>query len=302
MVVQTSVRLWYRLCLRSHRLVVPSTGHDVLEDIKDLFKFLADGFNPALEKELSSRSIPPFHVNTSAIAVAGTSAGGLCAYLSAMHATPKPVALLSMYGMGGNFLTDHHLKPKTKPFWRGWELLDPEKFREYLFPNSCNLPPIAESPQAYHPQDSPTPGFPANPRMFLTRLLLQQGTFLDYYTGDHEPSLSETLGRSLDWDTPKYPESVIPQNHISLFPQFGVSSHWPPTFLVHGAADTAIPVDGSQHMRDLLEAAAVDVTLKIVEGQEHSFDYVPNAAELYGDKDGLFDEMVAFLLSWLKTD
>jgi acetyl esterase/lipase len=87
-----------------YRLVLPSTGHDTLQDIKDLFTFLVNGLNPALDEELSALRLPSFHINPKAIAVSGTSAGGLCAYLSVMHATYKPVALLSMYGMGGNFL------------------------------------------------------------------------------------------------------------------------------------------------------------------------------------------------------
>jgi acetyl esterase/lipase len=38
------------------------------------------------------------------LAVAGASAGGMCAFLAAVHANPKPCAVLSIYGLGGNLL------------------------------------------------------------------------------------------------------------------------------------------------------------------------------------------------------
>lgn len=87
-----------------YRLVCPSTGHDVLQDIKDLFAFLGHNLNQKIEEGCIARGIAVFHIDATAIAVSGTSSGGLCAYLAAMHATPKPVAVLSMYGMGGDYL------------------------------------------------------------------------------------------------------------------------------------------------------------------------------------------------------
>lgn len=87
-----------------YRLLSPSTGHDVLQDIKDLFKYVGHGLNQAIDEDCISRGVPAFHINPDAIAVSGTSSGGLCAYLAAMHATPRPVAVLSMYGMCGDCL------------------------------------------------------------------------------------------------------------------------------------------------------------------------------------------------------
>lgn len=80
--------------------LIPSGGatcHNTLEDIKDLFTFLAN--TPAFQ---FSQGI--FRIDPSRIAVAGPSAGGLCAYWAAMHAVPKPKAVLAMYPMGGDFL------------------------------------------------------------------------------------------------------------------------------------------------------------------------------------------------------
>ena len=91
-----------------YRLLSPSTGHDILEDIQDLFTYIRNDLNSALAEAAGNSGLK---VNADAIGVAGTSAGGLCAYLCAIHLSPKPRALLSMYGQGGECLVRylHHL-------------------------------------------------------------------------------------------------------------------------------------------------------------------------------------------------
>jgi poly(3-hydroxybutyrate) depolymerase len=73
-----------------YRLLSPCTGRDVLDDIVDLFAFLA-----------RTKQLGTVQVDSTRLAVAGNSAGGLCAFLAAIHANPKPRAILSMYGLGG---------------------------------------------------------------------------------------------------------------------------------------------------------------------------------------------------------
>jgi len=84
-----------------YRLLSPTTGHDILEDIQDLFAYIRKDLNPALSEVTGNSGS---RVNVDAIAIAGTSAGGLCAYLCAIHLSPKPRALLSMYGQAGECL------------------------------------------------------------------------------------------------------------------------------------------------------------------------------------------------------
>ncbi len=91
-----------------YRLMPPASGHEVIEDIQDLFTFLASEMNTLLLSRVSGkRSLSchfDFAINPNALAVAGCSAGGLCAYLAAIHAHPKPKVLIALYAMGGNFL------------------------------------------------------------------------------------------------------------------------------------------------------------------------------------------------------
>jgi acetyl esterase/lipase len=84
-----------------YRLLPSSTGHEVLEDIQDLFAYIRNDLNSALAGTTGG---PKLRINIDAISVAGSSAGGLCAYLCAMHLSPKPKALLSIYGQGGECL------------------------------------------------------------------------------------------------------------------------------------------------------------------------------------------------------
>jgi len=180
-------------------------------------------------------------------------------------------------------------------------------FSEYLYPLSPNLRVTTDSPPSYHPASSPTPGYPANSRMLVPRLYLQLGVFLDYYTGEHESSFSASLRASsstasrdlptgyLELTTEKLLE-LIPERHHALFPELNVTSDWPPTFLCHGAQDTAVPVHESRNMQRLLEKAGVQNKLDIFDGQEHSFDYNPHAELMYGAR---FDLVGRFLKEYM---
>lgn len=298
----------------NYQLIPPATGHRILEDIKDLFSFLENGIDDVLKAHGRDESI-----DTGRIAVIGTSAGGLCAYLAGIHAKPKPRAVLSMYGMGGNFFvsvystphviikaytfleTHHYLAPKSAPFFRGRELLDPKTFSEFMFPNSITLSPVFSSPLSYYGSDHSIPGYPSNPRMLLARLYLQLGNFLDYYTDEHQGSLSEILRDHLNAEkdmTFLGWSSLIPLIHHPLFPQLNISS-FPPTFFIHGSQDTAVPVEDSCSLHTQLQSNGIVTTLKVCAGMEHSFDYESDAEQRWAI---VFDEAFAFLKDQLHPD
>lgn len=167
-------------------------------------------------------------------------------------------------------------------------MLDPAQFSEYIYPLD-NLPSISDSPLAYHPQSYHIPGYPANPRMLLTRLYLQLGVALDYITGQHEPSLSASL-RQVRTEGPL--DEALIADHKILFPQFNVTSEWPATYLFHGTSDTAVPFHDSQNLHSLLVKAGVEAVLEEVPGREHTFDYQPGAELQY---EGSFDKIAQFL-------
>lgn len=143
--------------------------------------------------------------------------------------------------------------------------------------------------------------------MLLTRLYLQLGIALDYYTGLHDPSLSASLCNTFnETDVSKTENNqgtlknqlsaLIPPDSRILFPQFGVTPSWPPTMLFHGSVDTAVPIEESRHLHALLQEAGVVSQLVILENQEHSFEYIPEAEALFAAH---FDAAADFLSQYL---
>ncbi|KIM47058.1 hypothetical protein M413DRAFT_268696 [Hebeloma cylindrosporum] len=283
------ISLGYGFISADYQLLPPATAHDIIKDIQDAFSFITGNL---LEDQNTRIKGDPDR-----LVVAGSSAGGLCAYLAALHASPKPKALLSIYGMGGNFFSPHYLVPKKEVFFRGREILDPEEFTDFLYPYKGGTPTtIVDSPPAYHPPTYHIPGYPANRRMLLPRLYLQLGVFLDYYTGMHQPSISKVLREILDKGETEGNangfKQAIPEIHQTVIPQIMVDGNWPATMLLHGTADTAVPIEESRHLRGLLDAAGVPVDFIEFNGKEHSFDYETDAEEVWKEQ---FDMVKAFL-------
>jgi len=84
----------------------PATGHDIIDDIKDIFRFISGELNSKLSAAAAAANgtMARFGVDPNAIAVAGSSAGGQATYWSAMHVSPKPKAIVLLYAMGGDYL------------------------------------------------------------------------------------------------------------------------------------------------------------------------------------------------------
>lgn len=141
--------------------------------------------------------------------------------------------------------------------------------------------------------------------MPLCRLYLQLGVYLDYFTGEHEPSLSAQL-RSVLEEGHSDPETLtarlralIPAKHIPLFPQFLIDSSFPPAYLIHGDQDSAVHSRESYNMACLLSSCGVENTLRIVEGEEHSFDYAHGAKEKH---TALYNDTFEFIRDILSRD
>ena len=91
-----------------HRLVHPSTGFDIIEDVRALFAFLAD-------PTFSQKYLPDdIQLDPTRIAVIGASGGGYAARAAALYAQPKPKAVFLLYAMGGEFPSDHWVSAKPQ--------------------------------------------------------------------------------------------------------------------------------------------------------------------------------------------
>ena len=91
--------LGYAFISADYRLLIPGSAEETIEDLQDLFKFVA---TTSIEGDDYT-----FKLDQNRIGVCGGSSGGLCSYLSVMHCSPKPKFVLSLYGMGGDYLVSH---------------------------------------------------------------------------------------------------------------------------------------------------------------------------------------------------
>ncbi|KAI5478240.1 hydrolase [Pseudohyphozyma bogoriensis] len=229
-----------------YSLFHPASGHDIVEDVKDCVAWIANELNPKLGD--GGQNIDPKR-----IVVSGSSAGGYLTYLAGLYAEPKPKALVPIYPMGGDYLTDR--------YYNGADSLPydiPLFTSNSPFKAFCDLPSTAT-----HCATSPINC--DDPRLVYVWYLYQMGTLVDVLTG--EDGLSAKL-KSL-------PESergsAIPEKSRYLFPQLVADSTFPPTMVVHGTQDSAVPVTESRSFVQVLKGKGVDAKLVEFDG-EHGFD------------------------------
>ncbi len=185
----------------------------------------------------------------------------------------------------------HYVKEKTAPFMMGRPLVNPTDFADFIYPFPDGpLPPTSDVPLVFG-------GPPTSRRPAMAGLYLQLGVYLDYLTGQHEPSLSASLRTILDRNgSIEELKAAIPEQHRRLFPQLAVDSNWPPTFMMHGTADTGVLPEESDYLYSLLKRANVTAELLKIPGVEHVFDMPPGAEAKWGKE---FDAVKDFLAKHL---
>lgn len=204
------------------------------------------------------------------VIIAGSSAGGYLALAAAAHpATPRPLAVLSIYGM-----------------------LDPASER-YIRPGQPLGGPVADEAKALEEievamRNDAIDGYPfpvsppADLRFGWIRALHQAARYADVLA--RKPGLA---GRIADEGV----GAVSVEDRV-LFPvSFGLKEGFPPTVLLHGDADELVGFEQSVAVAGALERVGVDVSLERAEGQGHGFE-AKEVIDLDGD-EVLGDKAVA---------
>lgn len=188
---------------------------------------------------------------SSRVIIAGSSAGGYLALATTAHPdTPRPLAVLSVYGM-----------------------LDPAGER-YVRPGQPLRGPVENEEQALAQveaamQDAAVDGyaFPSDPsadrRFGWIRTLHQAARYPDVLA--RKPGLAERIACE--------GMGAVSEEDWVLFPaSFGLKAGFPPTVLLHGDADDLVEFELSAQVAGALEALGVDVSLERAEGQGHGFE------------------------------
>ncbi|KAL4981467.1 alpha/beta-hydrolase [Aspergillus falconensis] len=228
-----------------YRLCHPSTALDQVDDAKALFAFLAgESFSKELPDGVS--------LDTSKIAVTGFSAGAYSARAACLYATPKPAAMMSVYGTGGDWLLDHWTRGRPATSIAKFVALEsvPELLADKTVISEDNVRVIGAEGKS-------------KSRFALTVRWELDGTFLDGCLG--RPG----LGRMLDGVKHEERANVIPEDLRPAFLQLFVDEAYPPSVFVHGTADEVVSPEESAHHHETLKKLGVKSELFLVQDGGH---------------------------------
>ncbi|ETS85889.1 hypothetical protein PFICI_03914 [Pestalotiopsis fici W106-1] len=207
-----------------------------MKDCRDLLAWIYDG---SLQKQLSTVQGDEFRVDLDHVFAFGTSSGGTLA-LSLGFGVPRPVAgIFDMYGPC-NF---------ADPFWTS-----------PLPHMQARLPPLAADFIAKIYDEKPVPivggvslegqatGGPnfGDPRVAFAMTQIGNGTVMD------------AIYPSKDW------AKVDPLLNVD-------GASFPPTYIVHGLADTMVPISLSRDLYAVLQQKGVKCEMTEVPDEEHTF-------------------------------
>jgi acetyl esterase/lipase len=276
-----------------HRLLVPTSGHEILQDIRS--------FHDYLESDRFLATLPPgVNPDLNKVLVSGFSGGGYVARLAAIELNERKlrsgqrtsklgcVGLLSYFGMGGDVIKSPWIRHK------GPQEDDNDKDFE-LFNTISRLYARGEI------SDSP---YPAERRLKGWENDLERGPIWDWWNrcGTLPDTLCGTRGelrRRWGRSESKKAVEVVPEEHHGLFPQIyfdrlEVRSRFPPTMLVHGTTDELVPFEESVTTRDQLRKAGVDVELVAVPGVDHWLRY-PGKEDSPVETEQAHEKVVEFI-------
>ncbi|TFY58867.1 hypothetical protein EVJ58_g6144 [Rhodofomes roseus] len=243
-----------------YRLLYPSTGFDIIDDMKALFSFVSD-------PSFSENHLPSgVSLDASRIALLGGSGGVYPAMAAGLYAQPKPRVLLLLFGMGGDMLGDSWVMPKDgfMPF-PGSESVTEASLAHLLERTPL---PISDAPVKVQPDQTLRDD---QNRMGLFMHWWRTGEILDYVVG--EP-ISATL-RALPASERL---AAVPTRLHPAILQACLNSEFPATCLVHGEQDGIVDPAESKTTYNRLMELGVETELVLVPDAVHALMSPTNPA------------------------
>lgn len=230
-----------------HRLICPSTGFDIIEDMKALMTFLSD-------PSFSAVHLPAGLVlDVTRIGVVSISGGGYAARALALYASPKPRTLFLLYGMGGDFVCDHWVAPKDNNALFDAVSPVPRTFIAHFLDTAVS--PSSESILTIGREWFDD----EQRRIALFCYLWRTGELLDHVLGEPVSAMLRMLPA-------KERAAAVPERLRAALLETQLDASFPPTFLLHGNADNIVPLSESQKTYDRLRELGVETELEIVSG------------------------------------
>jgi acetyl esterase/lipase len=207
----------YAIVSIDYRLAPETKLPQIIEDLRDAYAWLHDA-GPKL-----------FQVDTSRIAVAGSSAGGYLTLMTGFCVKPRPAALVSLWGYG-DIAGDWYIKPSE--FYR----------KQPLVPKDEAWKGVSGPAVATRARRDPAPG-----RFYL--YCRQQGLWTTNVAGIDPRTQDAALS--------------------PFCPVRNVTRDYPPTLLIHGTRDTDVPFEQSAEMDKELTRMAVEHKLIAIPNAGH---------------------------------
>lgn len=240
-----------------YRLLLPCTGHDILEDIAALFAYISTSL---------PTSVTTHRIDPTRLFVSGHSGGAYVARQAALHGDPKPRGFFSLSGQGGELLMPHYFTPR--PHLQKKMLGIYRKYSNRESPEFRMLEPCSDYPWSWNSaaRVDASPGT----RVFLSNMASLSGTRLDFLTGT--PGLCSTIRSEWTADNSVEISTLIPENVRILFPELQITASFPPSFMVHGTGDKSVLVRESEKTARDLARCGVECVVVLVENWGHGYN------------------------------
>ena len=268
--IKAALRRRWTLVSANYRTLPESSGFEVAEDLLDAFRYVARSGDGGLSHDLNK----PGLVDPSRIIIAGHSGGGYSAVLATIEivkrisASPefrKPAATVAVYPML-DFLS---------PKWSS-EGIDLGASREDIEAGRKDLERRLASKEISFGER-----FPDNEadiiyhgRWDLMRYIVKVPLFVNYLTGisDLGKKLASAASTSPSYEAAK--EEIVPPKarHLFVLDFDNLTSDFPPLFVVHGLADTAVPFEDSDKLVEKTKTLGIPTRYWRLEGFDHDFD------------------------------
>ncbi|MGD9854886.1 MAG: alpha/beta hydrolase [Planctomycetaceae bacterium] len=210
----------YAIVSIDYRLAPETKLPELISDIEAAFQWIGgDGAQQ-------------FHLNPDRMVVAGGSAGGYLTLVTGYRVTPKPRALVSLFGYG-DLIGDWYSTPSPHP---------------------RHNPKVITREEAQEQTDGTV--------ISDARQRKGNGGTIYLYYRQNGIWPQEVSG----FDRASIAEKIAPYE-----PVHNVTAEFPPTLLIHGTNDTDVPYEESTMMAEQLEKHGVPFLLKPIENGEHGF-------------------------------